>query len=186
MATHTITARWDEIPDDADDVALVREGAFRAFTCACAAPLPTRMAAELHAAETGQCTGCLGSGDEEVVPGFVRRCGSCAATGRRDVQLRWGAAHGEAEQVITRELVRELVAGYAGPFRLSEVAGAVRARLGLPVGRLPVGPRVRDVLRAMEATGELVMLSAPDRMLRGPSVVLYHDPRWQRAAPAGE
>ncbi|GAA3801489.1 hypothetical protein GCM10022226_21530 [Sphaerisporangium flaviroseum] len=180
MATHTITSQWDEIPEDADDLALVQGGAFRTFQCACGTPLPNRMAAELHATETNQCTACLGSADEEIVPGFVRRCPACAATGRRNVQLVWEVAHSEAEQIITVELVRGLIDGLTGPFRLSEVADATRLALGLPMGRLPVGPRVRDVLRELEAAGELVMLSAPDELLRGPSVVLYRDPQWQR------
>ncbi|MET8159997.1 hypothetical protein ABZT47_26840 [Sphaerisporangium sp. NPDC005289] len=184
MTTHTITAQWDEIPENADDRALVEGRAFRTFRCSCRTPLPNRAAAELHASETGQCTVCLGSADEEIVPGFVRRCAACAATGRRNVQLVWEVAHGEAEQVITLDLVRGLVDGFPGPFRLSEVADATRLTLGLPLGRLPVGPRVRDLLREMEAAGELVMLSAPDEMLRGPSVVLYRDPQWQRVSPA--
>lgn len=180
MATHTITTQWGEIPENADDLALVQGGAFRTFRCECGIPLPTRVAAELHATETNQCTACLGSADDEVVPGFVRRCAACAATGRRNVQLVWELAHSEAEQVITLGLVRGLVDGFTGPFRLSEVADATRMALGLPVGRLPVGPRVRDLLRELEAAGELVMLSAPDELLRGPSVVLYKDPQWQR------
>ncbi|GGK87952.1 hypothetical protein Sme01_74330 [Sphaerisporangium melleum] len=183
MTTHTITTQWDEIPEHADDLALVEGHAFRTFRCACGASLPDRAAAELHASETGQCTACLGSADEELVPGFVRRCPACAATGRRGVQLVWEVAHGEAEQVITLDLVRGLVAGFPGPFRLSEIADATRLALGLRLGRLPVGPRVRDLLREMEATGELVMLSAPDEMLRGPAVVLYRDPQWQRVSP---
>jgi hypothetical protein len=180
MAMHTITTQWDEIPEDADDLALVQGGAFRTFRCECGVPLPNRVAAELHAAETNQCTACLGSADEEVVPGFVRRCSACAATGRRKVQLVWEVARSEAEQVITLELVRGLVEGFSGPFKLSEVADATRLALGLPLGRLPVGPRVRDLLRRLEADGELVMISAPDELLRGPSVVLYRDPQWQR------
>jgi hypothetical protein len=180
MATHTITMQWDEIPENADDLALVQGGAFRTFRCACGTALPSRVAAELHASETGQCTACLGSADEEVVPGFVRRCSACAATGRRNVQLVWEVAHSEAEQVITLELVRDLIADTTRPFKLSEVADATRLALGLPVGRLPVGPRVRDLLRQLEASGELVMVSAPDELLRGPSVVLYRDPQWQR------
>jgi hypothetical protein len=131
--------------------------------------------------ETGQCSACLGSADQELVPGFVQRCPACAATGRRNVQLVWEVAHGEAEQVITTGLVQGVIAGFTGPFKLSEVADAVREGLDLPRGRLPVGPRVRDVLRELEAAGELVMLSAPDELLRGPSVVLYRDPLWQRA-----
>lgn len=181
MTTHTITAQWDEIPENADDAALVGGGAFRIFHCQCGVPLPNRVAAELHASESGQCTACLGSADEEVVPGFVRRCPACAATGQRKVQLVWELAHGEAEQVITLELVRGLIGRFGGPFRLSEVADAARQALGLPVGRLPVGPRVRDLLRELEGMGELVMLSAPDELLRGPSVVLFKDPQWQRA-----
>ncbi|WP_214411711.1 hypothetical protein [Sphaerisporangium fuscum] len=181
MGTHTITAHWDEaIPDDADEVALVHGGAFRTYHCDCGTPLPNRAAAELHAMETGQCSVCLGSADEELVPGFVRRCAACAATGRRDVQLVWELAHSEAEQIITPDVVREVIADVTGPFRLSEVADATRLALGLPLGRLPVGPRVRDVLRQLEASGELVMLSAPDELLRGPSVVLYRDPQWQK------
>ncbi|MFC4585179.1 hypothetical protein [Sphaerisporangium corydalis] len=180
MANHTITMQWDEIPENADDLALVQGGAFRTFRCDCGTPLPTRVTAELHAAETNQCTACLGSADEEVVPGFVRRCSACAATGRRNVQLVWEVARGEAEQVITIKLVRGIIDAFPGPFRLSEVADATRSALGLPVGRLPVGPRVRDLLRELEAAGELVMLSAPDELLRGPSVVLYRDPQWQR------
>ncbi|MEU9889444.1 hypothetical protein AB0M95_03170 [Sphaerisporangium sp. NPDC051017] len=182
QTTHTITVQWDVIPDDADDVALVHDGAFRTYRCACETPLPGRVAAELHAMETGQCSVCLGSADQEIVPGFVQRCAACAATGRRDVQLVWEVAHGEAREVITTELVRGVIGDHAGPFRLSQVADAVRESLALPRGRLPVGPRVRDVLREMEAAGELVMLSAPDEMLRGPSVVLYRDPLWQRAS----
>ncbi|GII65500.1 hypothetical protein Skr01_55850 [Sphaerisporangium krabiense] len=180
-ATHTITTRWQEIPEDADERALVEGGAFRAFACSCGAPLPARVAAELHAMETGQCSACLGSADRELVPGFVQRCAACAATGRRNVQLVWEVAHGEAAEVITTALVREVVAGFSGPFRLSQVADTVRESLGLARGRLPVGPRVRDVLRELEASGELVMLSAPDELLRGPAVVLYRDPLWQRA-----
>jgi hypothetical protein len=179
MTSHTITAQWEDIPDDADDVVLV-QGGFRVFRCACAKPLPDRVAAELHAMETGQCSACLGSADQEIVPGFVRRCVACAATGKRDVQLVWEVAHSEAEQLITSALVRDTVARFEGPFRLSEVADLIRLELNLPVGRLPVGPRVRDLLRAMEAGGELVMLSAPDELLRGTSVVLYRDPQWQR------
>ncbi|MDH2427275.1 hypothetical protein [Sphaerisporangium sp. TRM90804] len=179
MSAHMITAQWTDIPDDADELALVG-GGFRTYRCACGAPLADRVAAELHAMETDQCSACLGSADEEVVPGFVRRCPACAATGRRGVQLVWEVAHGQAERMISLAFVRSLVERFDGPFRLSEVADAVRVQLDLPLGRLPVGPRVRDLLRELEAAGELVMVSAPDQLLRGASVVLYRDPQWQR------
>jgi hypothetical protein len=75
-----------------------------------------------------------------------------------------------------------VIADFTEPFQLSQVADTVRDLLGLPVGRLPVGPRVRDILRRLEADGELVLVSAPDEMLRGTSVMLYRDPYWQHAS----
>ncbi|MEU0521541.1 hypothetical protein [Streptosporangium sp. NPDC006007] len=181
MKKHTITARWSEIPDDADDLVLVR-GGFRTYLCLCGRPLADRGAAESHAMETNQCTTCLGSATEQIVPSFSQSCTSCAGTGRRAVQLTWELACAEAEATITVDLVRELIAPLTGPFRLSEVADTVRATLDLPVGRLPVGPRVRDVLRRLEADGELVLISAPDELIRGTTVVLYRDPYWQHAS----
>ncbi|MBG0831313.1 hypothetical protein HS041_26555 [Planomonospora sp. ID67723] len=178
MREHTITALWEEIPDDADDLVLVR-GGFRVYLCLCGTQLRDRTAAELHAMETGQCTTCLGSKTEDIVPGYSQGCTSCAGSGRRRTQLQWQLAHAEAETAIGVEAVRAVIAPLAGPFRLSEVADAVRDALGLPVGRLPVGPRVRDILRGLEASGELVMVSAPDELLRGTSVVLYRDPSWE-------
>ncbi|WP_113703030.1 hypothetical protein [Nonomuraea lactucae] len=151
-------------------------------TCDCGARLDGRMAAELHAAENGQCTACLGSAEEQVVPGLTRRCTACAATGRRREQITWQLAHAEAEQVITMSVVRGVVAELDGPFHLSEIADLVRAGLGLPLGRLPVGPRVRDLLLMMQSAGEITMVSAPDELLDGTDVVLYRDPQWQRVA----
>ncbi|GAA3162705.1 hypothetical protein GCM10010466_62060 [Planomonospora alba] len=180
MREHTITALWEEIPDGADDLDVVG-GGFRIYLCPCGKQLPDRTAAELHAMETDQCTTCLGSGTEQVVPGYAQPCTSCGGNGRRRSQLQWQLAYAEAETVITVETVRALIAPLPGPFRLSQVADAVRDALGLPVGRLPVGPRVRDILRSLEAAGELVLVSAPDEMLRGPSVVLYRDPYWEHA-----
>ncbi|GHH70948.1 hypothetical protein GCM10017673_23490 [Streptosporangium violaceochromogenes] len=180
MRKHTITASWAEVPDDADDLALVR-GGFRTYTCRCGERPADREAAERHAMETNQCTTCLGTAVEAIVPAFSRGCTACAGTGRRKAQLMWELAYAEAEDMITADLVRELIAPLDGPFRLSQVADAVRVALGLPVGRLPVGPRVRDVLRRLEAGGELVLVSAPDELLRGATVVLYRDPSWQHA-----
>ncbi|WP_433257122.1 hypothetical protein ACQPYK_19515 [Streptosporangium sp. CA-135522] len=180
MKKHTITALWEEIPDDADDLVLVR-GGFRLYLCLCGKHLADRAAAEAHAAETNQCTTCLGSATEEIVPGFSQECTSCAGTGRRNAQLTWELAYVEAETMITIGLVRSLIAPFTEPFQLSQVADTVRSALGLPVGRLPVGPRVRDVLRQLEAAGELTLVSAPDELLRGTTVVLYRDPYWQHA-----
>ncbi|MBG0816606.1 hypothetical protein [Planomonospora sp. ID82291] len=180
MREHTITALWEEIPDDADDLALV-SGGFRVYLCLCGKQLGDRAAAELHAMETDQCTTCLGSGTEQIVPDYAQPCTSCAGSGRRRAQLQWQLACAEAEAVITVDVVRALIALLPGPFRLSQVADAVRDALGLPVGRLPVGPRVRDVLRGLEAAGELVLVSAPDELLRGTTVVLYRDPSWEHA-----
>ncbi|SDR17516.1 hypothetical protein SAMN04489764_3872 [Thermostaphylospora chromogena] len=184
VAEHTITVEWGDIPPDADGPALVG-GAYREYSCTCGVPLPHRMAAELHAVATEQCSTCLGSAVEELVPGFRRGCTSCAGTGRRRNQLMWQLAHAEAELVITVDMVREVIAEFSGPFALSTVADTVRDRLGLRPGRLPVGPRVRDVLRELEAAGEIEMISAPDEMLMGPSVVVYRDPSWRRVSPAG-
>ncbi|NUW38932.1 hypothetical protein [Nonomuraea rhodomycinica] len=159
------------------------------YVCACGEDLPNRMSAEVHAAETGQCSVCLGSAEEPVAPGFVpeltRACTACAGTGRRREQVVWQLAHAEAEQLITVGVVRDVVAGFDGPFHLSEVADVVRAGLGLQAGRLPVGPRVRDLLLRLQASGEITMLSAPDELLAGTDVVLYRDPQWQRARTLG-
>ncbi|MER7210094.1 hypothetical protein [Streptosporangium sp. NPDC000239] len=180
MKKHTMTTLWDEIPDDADDLLVVR-GGFRRYLCLCGKHLADRDAAELHAMETNQCTTCLGTTTEQITPNFSQPCTSCAGTGKRKAQLSWELAYAEAEAVITVELVRKLITPLTEPFRLSQVADAVRATLELPVGRLPVGPRVRDVLRGLEANGELVLVSAPDELLRGTTVVLYRDPYWQHA-----
>ncbi|MEV6868598.1 hypothetical protein AB0M44_47455 [Streptosporangium subroseum] len=181
MKKHTITALWEEIPDDADDLVLVR-GGFRVYLCLCGKQLADRAAAELHAAETNQCTTCLGSTVEHIVPSFSQPCTACAGTGRRKAQLTWELAYMEAETAIPVEIVRKVIADFTEPFQLSQVADTVRDLLGLPVGRLPVGPRVRDILRRLEADGELVLVSAPDEMLRGTSVMLYRDPYWQHAS----
>lgn len=154
------------------------------FACDCGVVAAGRMAAELHAAETGQCSACLGSGAEHVVPDLTRGCTACAATGRRKEQITWQLAHTEAEQLITMSVVRGIVAGFDGPFHLSEIADTVRSGLGLPAGRMPVGPRVRDLLLRLQATGEITMLSAPDELL-GTDMVLYRDPQWQRARTLG-
>ncbi|WP_329079560.1 MULTISPECIES: hypothetical protein [unclassified Streptosporangium] len=180
MRKHTITALWEEVPDGADDLVLVR-GGFRTYLCVCGKQLADRTAAESHASETDQCTTCLGTAVEDIVPGFSQKCTSCAGTGRRMAQLTWQLAQVEAESVITVEIVRGLIAGFAEPFRLSQVADLVRETLHLPAGRLPVGPRVRDILRGLEAEGELVLVSAPDELLRGTSVMLYRDPYWEHA-----
>ena len=180
MRKHTITALWDEVPDDADDLVLVR-GGFRVYLCMCGRQLADRTAAESHASETDQCTTCLGTTVEDIVPGFSQPCTACVGTGRRRAQLTWQLARVEAESVITVETVRGLIADLTEPFRLSQVADLVRETLHLPVGRLPVGPRVRDILRGLEAKGELVLISAPDELLRGTSVVLYRDPYWEHA-----
>ncbi|MEU4834666.1 hypothetical protein [Streptosporangium sp. NPDC023615] len=178
MREHTITTLWEEVPDDADDLAVVR-GGFRVYRCLCGTRLADRAAAELHASETGRCTTCLGDAVEDIVPGFSQPCTSCAGTGRRGVQLTWQLAHLQAQAVIGDELVRGLIARFTGPFRLSQVADLVRDTLDLPPGRLPVGPRVRDVLRGLEARGELVLVSAPNELLRGTTVVRYRDPHWE-------
>lgn len=155
-----------------------------AFACDCGVILGGRMAAELHAAESGLCSSCLGSAEEEAAPGLERGCTSCAGTGRRREQVTWQLAHAEAEHLITITVVRGIVAGFDGPFHLSEIADTVRNGLGLPAGRLPVGPRVRDLLLQLQAAGEIAMLSAPDEMV-GTDMVLYRDPQWQRARTLG-
>ncbi|MGW4471651.1 hypothetical protein ACWENQ_18435 [Nonomuraea sp. NPDC004354] len=131
------------------------------------------------------CTACLGSAQEEIVPGVTRACRACAGTGRRREQLIWQLAHLEAEQLITLPVVRDLVRQARGPFHLSQVADTVRAMLDLPAGRLPVGPRVRDLLLELEAAGEIVMVSAPDELVDGTEVVLHRDPAWERARTLG-
>ncbi|MCF6471381.1 hypothetical protein FAF44_23740 [Nonomuraea sp. MG754425] len=155
-----------------------------AFACACGVVLGGRMTAELHAAENGLCSACLGSTEEDLVPGLRRPCPSCAGSGGRREQVTWQLAHAEAEHLITMTVVRGVVANLDGPFRLSEVADTVRTGLGLPAGRLPVGPRVRDLLLQLQAAGEITMLSAPDEMV-GTDMVLYRDPQWQRARTLG-
>ncbi|SDI39192.1 hypothetical protein [Nonomuraea jiangxiensis] len=155
-----------------------------AFACDCGAVLAGRMTAELHAAENGLCSACLGTAEEQLAPGLLRGCSACVGTGRRKEQITWQLAYAEAEQRITMSLVRGIVAGFDGPFRLSEIADTVRAGLGLATGRMPVGPRVRDLLLRMQAGGEITMLSAPDEMV-GTDMVLYRDPQWQRARTLG-
>ncbi|MEU6717154.1 hypothetical protein ABZ897_37315 [Nonomuraea sp. NPDC046802] len=155
-----------------------------AYACDCGVFLAGRMTAELHAAENGLCSACLGSADEELVPGVMRGCTACVATGRRKEQITWQLASAEAEHLITMTMVRGIVTGIDGPFRLSEIADTVRAGLGLPAGRLPVGPRVRDLLLELQAVGEITMLSAPDELV-GTDMVLYRDPQWQRARTLG-
>ncbi|MFI0419880.1 hypothetical protein C1I98_13280 [Spongiactinospora gelatinilytica] len=182
MAKHTITVTWDEIPADADPDALVG-GAFRGYRCDCGLPLDRRVTAELHAMENDMCSTCLGAAEEVVVPGFARPCTACASTGRRGPQLVWQAAYGEAEQVITIGLLRRVVRGLPEPFALSRAADEVRALLGLPPGRLPVGPRVRDLLQRLAEEGEIALASAPDELLHGTEVVLYRDPLWRRVPP---
>lgn len=154
------------------------------FACVCGALMVGRMTAEVHAAESGLCSACLGTAEEEVAPDLVRPCTSCAGTGRRKEQVTWQLAHAEAEHLITMTIVRGVVAGFDGPFHLSEVADTVRNGLGLPVGRLPVGPRVRDLLLQLQAAGEIAMVSAPDEMV-GTDMVLYRDPQWQRVRTVG-
>jgi hypothetical protein len=155
-----------------------------AFACDCGVLLGGRMTAELHAAENGLCSACLGSAEEELAPGLARGCSACAGSGRRKRQITWQLAYAEAENLITLSVVRGIVAGFDGPFRLSEIADTVRSGLGLPAGRMPIGPRVRDLLRQLQAAGEIAMLSAPDEMV-GDDMVLYRDPQWQRARTLG-
>lgn len=156
-----------------------------AYGCDCGATLADRMTAELHAAENNRCTVCLGSGEEQVAPGLMRGCTSCAGSGGRREQIVWQLAHTEAEQLITLAMVRGVIAELAGPFHLSEIADLVRTGLSLPAGRLPVGPRVRDLLLHLQAAGEITMVSAPDELLDGTDVVLYRDPAWQHARTLG-
>ncbi|MGW0809715.1 hypothetical protein [Nonomuraea sp. NPDC002799] len=155
-----------------------------AYACDCGVLLAGRMTAESHAAENGLCSACLGSAAGEMAPGLPRDCTACAATGRRKEQVIWQLAHAEAEQLISMPVVRGIVAGFDGPFHLSEIADTVRSGLGLPPGRLPVGPRVRDLLLRLQAEGEITMLSAPDELV-GTDRVLYRDPAWQRARTLG-
>ncbi|GAA3600601.1 hypothetical protein GCM10022419_100950 [Nonomuraea rosea] len=155
-----------------------------AFACECGVVLAGRMTAELHAAENGLCSACLGTAEEDLAPGLARGCSACVGTGRRKEQITWQLAYAEAEQLVTMSIVRGILEGFDGPFRLSEVADTVRAGLGLPAGRLPVGPRVRDLLLELQVAGEITMLSAPDEMV-GTDMVLYRDPQWQRARTLG-
>ncbi|MFI6706652.1 hypothetical protein ACIBF7_09490 [Nonomuraea sp. NPDC050478] len=172
MTKHTITRLTGTILGDT-------------YGCDCGAQLGGRMAAEVHAAEHHQCSVCLGSAEEEPAPGLTRPCTSCAGTGRRREQINWQLAHAEAERLVTPVVVRSVVDAFDGPFRLSEVADAVRDGFGLPPGRLPVGPRVRDLLLEMQAAGEITMVSAPDELIDGTDVVLFRDPQWQRARTLG-
>ncbi|GAA0389217.1 hypothetical protein Acor_59910 [Acrocarpospora corrugata] len=171
MMNHQILVQWHPDPDSP---------AARTFTCSCDLPLPDQTAAELHAMELNRCTTCFGSARHEPVPGYNRPCTACAATGRRGPQLVWELAHAEAERTITLPLIRLLLPHR--PFRLSELADKVRSHLSLPPGRLPVGPRVRDLLLHLQSMGELALLSAPDRLLQGTDVVLYDDPHWIRVS----
>lgn len=170
MTDHTITPRSGTLLGDGYD-------------CTCGTLLADRVNAELHASEHQLCTSCLGSAVEEPVAGFTRGCTACAGTGRRREQITWQLAHAEAAEVITLPMVRGVVSGWDGPFHLSQIADAVRDGLALPAGRLPVGPRVRDLLLRMQQSGEIHMISAPDELLDGTDVVLYRDPQWQRTRP---
>ncbi|MDF5757098.1 hypothetical protein [Spongiactinospora sp. TRM90649] len=183
MGEHTITAEWHEIPADADPASVtgsVSGGAYLVYRCDCGAPLDDRTAAQLHAMEHDKCSACLGSASEQPTPGFRRPCTACAGTGSRGHELVWQAAHAEAEQVITLGLVRRVTRGLPETFSLSQAADEVRALLAVPAGRLPVGPRVRDLLLRLEKDGEIILASAPDELLHGTDVVLYRDPLWRR------
>ncbi|NUR87555.1 MAG: hypothetical protein HOY71_26030 [Nonomuraea sp.] len=174
MTKHTITAQSGTLLGDG-------------YACSCGATLADRMSAEVHAADNQLCSVCLGTAREPLAPGLelTQGCSACAGTGRRRDQITWQLAHAEAEQVITMTLVRGVIGGFPGPFHLSEVADAIRDGLGLPGGRLPVGPRVRDLLLQLESLGEITMVSAPDELRDGTDVVLYRDPQWQRARTLG-
>ncbi|WP_327092920.1 hypothetical protein OIE66_20435 [Nonomuraea sp. NBC_01738] len=172
MTKHTITPQNGPLLGDG-------------YGCDCGAVLAGRMNAELHAAENNLCTTCLGSAEEQVAPGLTRGCTTCAGSGGRREQIVWQLAHTEAEQLITVTMVRGVISGFDGPFHLSEVADIVRDGLDLPAGRLPVGPRVRDLLLHLQAAGEITMVSAPDELIDGTEVVLYRDPQWQRARTLG-
>ncbi|GGO63837.1 hypothetical protein [Nonomuraea cavernae] len=172
MTKHTITSQPGVILGDT-------------YTCDCGLHLADRMTAEVHAAEHQQCTVCLGSAEELLAPDLSRGCTACAGTGGRREQITWQLAYTEAEQLITMSVVRGVVGELDGPFHLSQVADLVRAGLGLPAGRLPVGPRVRDLLLELQAAGEIAMLSAPDELIDGTDVVLYRDPQWQRVRSLG-
>ncbi|MEO3855927.1 hypothetical protein [Acrocarpospora sp. B8E8] len=176
MTNHQISAQW--LPGDTPDDPGSPGFPARAFTCACGLSLPDETSAELHAMELNLCTTCFGTTRQEPVPGYTRPCTACAATGRRGPQLVWELAHAEAERVITLPLIRTLLPHH--PFRLSDLSDKVRTHLGLPPGRLPVGPRVRDLLLHLQSQGELALLSAPARLLQGTDVVLYDDPHWVR------
>lgn len=146
------------------------------YACSCGADLPDQMSAELHASEANLCTVCLGTLEEEPFPGWRRRCLACAGTGRRGPQLVWELAHAEAETAIPVRVVLALLP--ERPFRLSELADLVRERLNLPPGRLPVGPRVRDILLQLQQEGEVALISAPEQLLDDSGAVLYDDPYW--------
>ncbi|WP_061289559.1 hypothetical protein [Herbidospora cretacea] len=148
------------------------------YSCSCGAELPDQVTAELHASEANLCTACFGTTEEEPFPGWRRRCLACAGTGRRGPQLVWELAHVEAESVIPVRVVLALLPGR--PFRLSELADLVRERLNLAPGRLPVGPRVRDVLLQLREEGEVELISAPDQLMDDSGAVLYDDPYWVR------
>ncbi|MFG1706902.1 hypothetical protein ACFLIM_27290 [Nonomuraea sp. M3C6] len=171
MAEHVITIEWVNAPDEVSfhDYA---GGTYNSFTCTCDLPLPDRDAAARHAAESGQCPVCLGTGQISINPRETSGCGTCDGSGKKAVTVR---------ARVTEEFVQEMAALLPDEFGLGDVVALLQEHMPAQNGGVETVLSVAaGMIRYLEVRGQIVLCSAPDFVPAdgvGPS---YDDPRWIR------
>ncbi|MBF8194689.1 hypothetical protein ITP53_55395 [Nonomuraea sp. K274] len=170
MTEHVITIRWVDAPEDVgfDDFV---EGTYNSFTCTCELPLADRDAATVHAAESGQCPTCLGSGQISPNPRDTGGCQTCDGSGRtKTVTVR---------ARVTEEFLKDMAELLPAQFGLEEVVALLEAHLP-DRGADTVLPVAAGLIRYLEVRGDIVLGTAPDYVSDDGCGRAYDDPRWIR------
>ncbi|MEV0614568.1 hypothetical protein AB0I81_14665 [Nonomuraea sp. NPDC050404] len=176
MDEHVITTEWINAPDEIGYHDYVT-GTFNSFSCTCGQPLPDRRAAIRHAAASGRCQMCLGSGQISINPHDRGGCDGCGGSGKGDP----GTVMVQAR--VSERFVKEVAALLPGEFGLTDVVAVLNERMPPPDGGPPAMLSVAaGLIRYLEVQGMVVLCTAPDYPPAAGEEQRYDDPRWIRVA----
>ncbi|MEO3874458.1 hypothetical protein ABGB18_37180 [Nonomuraea sp. B12E4] len=146
------------------------------FDCACGLPLDGRAGAVRHAAQSGLCAACLGSGQAATGRDVTGDCGACGGSGD-------AAARSVTVQTrVTEEFVRRTAALLPDEFGLAEVVALLERHLPRSGGMETVLSVAAGMIRYLEVRGQIVLCSAPDFVPAEGIRKNYSDPRWIRTS----
>ncbi|SDK49211.1 hypothetical protein [Nonomuraea jiangxiensis] len=144
------------------------------FGCACGLPLGDRDAAARHAARSGLCPACLGSGQAapgQDTPGDCEICGGSGSAAARNITV---------QARVTEDFVRKVAALLPEEFGLGEVVALLRQHMPRSGGMETVLSVAAGMIRYLEVQGHVVLYSAPDFVPAEGIEQNYRDPRWIR------